>query len=312
MSFDLAGLRGLVAAHGPRVRVVVAAVEGSGPREDGAAMAVWGSGQAGTIGGGALEFAAAAAAREMLAGGVKQRLTRMALGPGLGQCCGGAVRLFSELWDAGGLAAVDGPLVVRPVGGAALPLAVRRMLAAARAAGVMPAPGMVDGWMVEAVSVPERAVWVWGAGHVGRALVTVLAPLPGVAVSWVDVDAARFPLVPDGVTRICAANPADLVGYVPVTAEHYIVTYSHALDLDLCHRLLCRGFAAAGLIGSATKWARFRARLLALGHSAAAVRRITCPIGEPGLGKHPQAIAIGVAGAFLAWRADQQSREQAG
>ena len=88
--------------------------------------------------------------------------------------------------------------------------------------------------------------------------------------------------------------------HAPPSAEHLVLTYSHALDLEICHRLLSHGFARAGLIGSATKWARFRKRLLALGHSEVSIARITCPIGDPALGKHPQAIAIGVAHDFLA------------
>jgi xanthine dehydrogenase accessory factor len=90
-----------------------------------------------------------------------------------------------------------------------------------------------------------------------------------------------------------------LADHAPTDAEHLILTYSHALDLDLCHRLLRRGFLSCGLIGSATKWARFRSRLTALGHDAAAVGRIRCPIGDPALGKHPQAIAVGVAAELL-------------
>ena len=140
-----------------------------------------------------------------------------------------------------------------------------------------------------------RQVWVWGAGHVGRAVVGVLAPLPGVAVTWCDVDLGRFPaVVPAGVT-VRVGTRVD----APVGAEHLVMTFSHALDLELCHALLGHGFARLGLIGSATKWARFWSRLGALGHSAASVARIACPIGDPSLGKHPQAIAIGVAAAFL-------------
>jgi xanthine dehydrogenase accessory factor len=90
------------------------------------------------------------------------------------------------------------------------------------------------------------------------------------------------------------------VRYAPKKADHLILTYSHEIDLDLCHRLLGHGFRSAGLIGSRTKWARFRKRLAALGHAPAAIERITCPIGTPALGKHPQAIAIGVAAAMLA------------
>jgi xanthine dehydrogenase accessory factor len=135
---------------------------------------------------------------------------------------------------------------------------------------------------------------------VGRALVAVLAPLPRIAVTWVDVSRERFPdVVPEGVTVVPAADPAVLADHVPEGAEHLILTFSHALDLELCHRLLNRGFRSVGLIGSGTKWARFRSRLLALGHQAAEVGRIRCPIGDPSLGKHPQAIAVGVVAELL-------------
>jgi xanthine dehydrogenase accessory factor len=185
-------------------------------------------------------------------------------------------------------------------GPGSMPLAVSRVLAAARGQGMRPAAGLVAGWLLEPVARPERQVWVWGAGHVGRALVSVLAPLPGIAVTWVDVSSDRFPaVVPEGVTAVPAADPAVLADHAPLEAEHLILTYSHALDLELCHRLLDRGFGSCGLIGSATKWARFRSRLTALGHRAEAVGRIRCPIGNPALGKHPQAIAVGVAADLL-------------
>ena len=300
--FDLGALQAAVAAQGRVVRLVVAAVAGSAPREVGAAMLVWADGSAGTIGGGAFEWAALARARGMLAAG-GARLDREVLGPGLGQCCGGSVVVVSEVYGATEVAALAGRAVIaRPVqAGAAMPLAVQRLLARARGQGVAPAPGLVQGWMVEPVARPARALWVWGAGHVGRAVVAVLAPLPGLAITWVDVAPERFPAaVPGGVTVLPAADPAALVAYAPTDAGHLVLTYSHALDLELCHRLLGRGFDSLGLIGSATKWARFRARLRDLGHSDAAVARITCPIGNRGLGKHPQAIAIGVAAELLA------------
>ncbi len=97
--FDLAAARAAITAHGPIARVVIAAVAGSSPREVGASMLVWPAGQSGTIGGGALEYQAAARARDMLAKGQSQTLTREALGPSLGQCCGGTVTLLTELFD---------------------------------------------------------------------------------------------------------------------------------------------------------------------------------------------------------------------
>ena len=296
--FDLAGLNAAVAAHRRVARVVIAAVAGSSPREVGAAMLVWAAGQSGTIGGGALEFQAAARARKMLAAG-GQRFEREALGPALGQCCGGAVGLFTEVFGAAELAALHGPVIARAIAGGEMPLAVKRILAAARGQGVIPAPALIQGFMVEPVAEPQRNLWIWGAGHVGRALVAVLAPLPGFAITWVDVAVERFPEAPAGVKILPVPDPGNAVALAPTDAEHLILTFSHALDLDLCHRLLNHGFQNLGLIGSATKWARFRSRLAALGHAPETIARINCPIGDPSLGKHPQAIAIGVAAALI-------------
>ena len=308
--FDLAALEQAVAQHGRVARVVVAAHDGSSPREVGAAMLVWAGGQSGTIGGGALEHEATLRARRMLAAG-GTHLTREALGPKLGQCCGGAVTVLTEVHDAASLPQPEAGVIARAVEGRAMPLAVKRLLARARAEGVLPHPVLVQGWMVEPLARAEREVWVWGAGHVGRALVGVLAPLPGVAITWVDVDASRFPdAVPAGVTCRAAADPAALVAEAPLGAEHLVLTFSHALDLELCHRLLAHGFARCGLIGSATKWARFRSRLAALGHAAASIARLDCPIGDPRLGKHPQAIALGVATAFLGRTKDHKASRQ--
>ena len=310
--FDLAALRAAVATHGRVARVVIAGFDGSSPREVGAAMLVWAEGQSGTIGGGALEWLAIGRARAALATG-GHRLDREALGPNLGQCCGGAVTLLTEVYDAKAVAALAGPVIARAVGGQAMPLAVRRILAAARGQGVMPAAHLVQGWMVEPVTHPARHLWIWGAGHVGRALVDVLSPLPHLAITWVDVAADRFPAnIPDTIRALPVPDPVRAVALAPQNAEHLVLTYSHALDLSLCDALLRHGFAAAGLIGSATKWARFRGRLAALGHSAPAIARIGCPIGDPSLGKHPQAIAIGVAVAFLSPHSHALKQESAG
>jgi xanthine dehydrogenase accessory factor len=307
--FDLCALRAAVAAQGRVARIVVASVDGSAPREVGAAMLVWADGSAGTIGGGALEWAAMERARELLASGAALRFERVPLGPGLGQCCGGSVGLLTEVYDAAGLP--EGDVVARAVDGRAIPLTVKRLLDRARGQGMIPAPMLVQGWMVEPVARAERQLWVWGAGHVGRALVSVLAPLPGVAITWVDVAADRFPGdVPAGVTVLTATDPVALADHAPADAEHLVLTFSHALDLELCHRLLGHGFARLGLIGSATKWARFRARLAALGHAHAAIARIDCPIGDPSLGKHPQAIAVGVAAEVLGRTTRIASRQE--
>jgi xanthine dehydrogenase accessory factor len=302
VSFDREGLAAAVVRHGRVARVVVAETAGSAPREAGAAMLVWPGGQDGTIGGGALEWEAAAAARDLLSSGGSAQVVRQALGPDLGQCCGGRVTLVTEVWDAATLPADGTEVVARPlVPGAAQPLSVVRLLARARNGSAPVRPVLVDGWLVEPVARARRAVWVWGAGHVGRAIVAVLAPLSDVALTWVDTGTDRFPeAIPASVTIIADADPAAVMAAAPGDAHHLILTYSHALDLALCHAALARGFASCGLIGSATKWARFRSRLTGLGHAPAAVARIRCPIGDPSFGKHPQAIAIGVAAELLA------------
>lgn len=297
MSFDRTGLTDACRAHGVVARVVVAATRGSVPREAGAAMLVWTDGMSGTIGGGALEHQAMLDARDHLVAG-RFALTHHPLGPGLGQCCGGAVDLLTEVYDLDLAEALPDDILAR--GSGDMPLAVARLKTDARSQGIRPAAQWIDGWMVESVSAPQRDIWVWGAGHVGRALTAVLAPLPDVQVTLVDTSEDRFPrTLPKGVERVVASEPARLAKHAPPHAEHLIVTYSHALDLALCHTLLSHQFGFAGLIGSATKWARFRKRLSELGHSATGIDRITCPIGRPELGKHPQQIALGVATALL-------------
>ncbi|NOD76681.1 MULTISPECIES: xanthine dehydrogenase accessory protein XdhC [unclassified Ruegeria] len=297
MGFDLEALREAVETHGRVVRVVIAGIKGSSPREVGAAMLVWKDSQSGTIGGGTLEYQAAKAARAQTQASL---LTHHALGPEMGQCCGGAVSLLSEVYDRAALETLDETLIARATSGEEMPLSVKRLLATARGQGITPEPQMVDGWMIEPVHKPNRNLWIWGAGHVGRALVDVLSPLPDLAITWIDTGLDRFPdTIAAGVTTVPVTKPAELVRHAPTDAEHLVLTYSHNLDLELCNRLLLHDFGFAGLIGSATKWARFRSRLAALGHSPERISRITCPIGDPNLGKHPQMIAVGVAAQLL-------------
>ncbi len=150
----------------------------------------------------------------------------------------------------------------------------------------------------DALDAPKsRPLWVFGAGHVGREIVNIMKTLPGFEITWVDTHADRFPKT--NVTTLIATDPTLLIKHAPKDADHLILTYSHEIDLALCHALLLHDFHGAGLIGSATKWARFRSRLAALGHTPAQISRIACPIGDPSLGKHPAAIALGVATAMI-------------
>jgi xanthine dehydrogenase accessory factor len=278
MSFDLDTLRAAVAREARVVRVVVTDVRGSAPREVGAAMLIWADGQAGTIGGGRLEWDATDIARQTLRDGAV-RVRRFALGPDLGQCCGGAAQVAAVLYTGDTLPA---PGLV------ALALEDRP-----RPATPTLLPARKDGWFFESTEIPRVPVWIHGAGHVGRAIVDLLALQPDFDVTWIDTAPERFP--PEAKARcLPAPDPARALALAPRNAHHLILTYSHAMDLALCHAALRHGFASAGLIGSQTKWARFRKRLSALGHSEDQIARITCPIGDPRLGRRPEAIALGV------------------
>lgn len=274
MAFDLAALAEKIDRHGAVVRVVIAEAYGSTPRDAGTAMLIWDNGATGTIGGGRLELDATAQARAMLTAGAPRRsVTKIPLGPALGQCCGGAVTLVSEVFDQASVNMLSGldTAYTRPI-----------------------APNIA---LTEPFGVPDTPLWIYGAGHVGRAIVEVLQGLP-FSITWVDTAPDRFPeAMPGNVTPLIAADPARVVAYAPANARHLVLTYSHAIDLAICHALLKHNFAFAGLIGSATKRARFHKRLTALGQNPS---RITCPIGDKALGKHPRAIAIGVAAELLA------------
>lgn len=297
MAFDLEQLRGALAQHGRVARVVIADVKGSSPREIGASMLVWNGGQSGTIGGGALEFELANRALSV----EKARVSSHALGPELGQCCGGAVQIVTEVFEPENLPDLSNDLISRAIGPErAMPLSVRRAISEARAGKAFEKVQILDGWIVEPIARPSRSLWVWGAGHVGRAIIDTIAPIPDFSITWIDIDKTRFPDdAPRSVTKIPAQRPALVARRAPLDAEHLILTYSHALDLELCHQLLLHNFEFAGLIGSKSKWARFRSKLTALGHSSAQISRITCPIGDPSLGKHPQAIAISIGSRLL-------------
>lgn len=236
------------------IHVTVVETRGSTPREAGATMQVWPDRIEGTIGGGTLEWQAITQARQMLADGGADMQRKMALGPDMGQCCGGVVVL-----------------------------AFRRTEPAS--------------------NYDEPPLWIWGAGHVGRAIAGVMAPLATRQVLLIDVEAARLPdPLPQGVEPLVASDPLRMVPHAPRDGHHLVLTYSHDLDLKLCDALLRQDFGACGLIGSATKWARFRKRLAAMGHQDAQISRIVCPIGDPALGKHPQAIAVGVVARYLEQR----------
>ncbi|MGI9333574.1 MAG: xanthine dehydrogenase accessory protein XdhC [Gammaproteobacteria bacterium] len=153
----------------------------------------------------------------------------------------------------------------------------------------------------EPVRRGDFQVVLFGAGHVGAALVRVLAPLP-CAITWIDSRGDQFPRdVPANVTAVVAHEPELEVDGAPSGSYLLIMTHSHPLDQAICERALQRDdLRYCGLIGSAAKLHRFRKRLAAGGLSPDALAGLTCPIGIDGIAaKHPAAIAIAVAAELL-------------
>jgi xanthine dehydrogenase accessory factor len=307
----------------PRVLVTVAAVEGSVPREPGAKMLVDETRQWGTVGGGHLELRGVEAARTMLKNGETRRLERFPLGPSLGQCCGGVVQLAFELLDhahaallkarpdedSWRLVALDGApdLALFDARGQQLHGDAAPDFAREQSTHIMREP---DGrrWLVDKIEAPVDHLMLFGAGHVGAAIVRALAGLP-CRVTWVDEREDLFPAqLPANVTIEATDTPEALAEHAAPGTSFLVMTHSHALDQRLAETILKRPSADAdwfGLIGSHTKRKQFEHRLRERGVGQARLDAMVCPIGVPGIeGKAPAVIAVAVAAQLLmVWEA---------
>ncbi len=348
----------LTRAGEPAVLVTVARAEGSTPREAGAKMLVCAGQQWDTIGGGHLEWRALDLARGMLRDTVPDgacKVERMALGPSLGQCCGGAATLVFERLtqdDIEWLQALDLALRSRracmrqrtvsdaqgrPVAsqvvlfgadankGLATPgwhdraQAPAGLLpgAAAQASGARSGSGRapasarqetcflasVEGRLVmaELLAPPSMHVVLFGAGHVGQAIVRVLCSLP-CTITWVDERDAHFPAdIPANVDVEATDTPEAAIAQAPAGSCFLVMTHCHALDQRLCQHIFKRDdFAYFGLIGSQTKRRKFERRLAERGVDPQRFAQMVCPIGIDGIhGKAPEVIAISVVAELL-------------
>jgi xanthine dehydrogenase accessory factor len=332
-------LAALASQSAPAILVTVAIVEGSGPREPGAKMVVTPERQFDTIGGGHLEMSACDIAREMLrmapgSSAAERVLRRFSLGPSLGQCCGGVVHLLFERIDADALPYHDCleerwrnaqdtwrliPLDT---------LAPSTLLAADGACLVGPAlalPVQPDHqypcqlvcdesgrrWLLDSTLAYRSHLVLFGAGHVGAAIVRALADLP-CRVTWVDEREDMFPAtLPANVTVEATDTPEAVVDAAAAGACFLVMTHSHALDQRLCEHILRRADVGwFGLIGSKTKRMQFEHRLRERGIAAARLADMVCPIGVPGIaGKAPAVIAAAVAAQLLqVWEARSVDR----
>ncbi|NBT09633.1 MAG: xanthine dehydrogenase accessory protein XdhC [Betaproteobacteria bacterium] len=263
----------------PSVLVQLSAAKGSVPREAGTRMVVALDGALGTIGGGHLEWMAQQTARRLLQGSQPWPAPqRVALGPSLGQCCGGAVELSYQPLSQDSLAAWDLP-------------------------------------------PPRLRLFLYGAGHVGRALVRVLRDVD-VSLDWIDsrdgtfgteggpwlegddlsLNAEEPSTAPRrGMHCRISEDPAADAAAAPAGAHHVVMTHSHALDFDIVLALLLRrDTGLVGLIGSKTKRGQFEHRLQARGVAADRIADLICPVGLPGVsGKEPAVVAVAVAAQLL-------------
>jgi xanthine dehydrogenase accessory factor len=313
--------------HAAVARITVVSLRGSAPREPGASMLVDLDGTRGTIGGGRLEWQAIQAARELLRdrNAAPVRIDDLILGPDLGQCCGGRVELWIERLTRGDLPWLreaarrlrdaDGVSIVTDVGDR---VASHRVLPSVPGAASRDprrsAVGTVAGsltlqrsaagnvTLLEVLRPQRLPLRIFGAGHVGQALIQLLSPLDLFDIVWVDSRPGLLPLgLPECVTAQACATPTDLVGTAPPGTHYVVLTHDHALDYELCRLILARGDAGwLGLIGSASKSARFRSRLLRDGIGAERLPALNCPIGIDGIAsKLPAAIAIAIAAQLL-------------
>ncbi|XWN33668.1 MAG: xanthine dehydrogenase accessory protein XdhC [Devosia sp.] len=251
----------------PTAVVLLEEAHGSTPRETGAWMIVTAEETIGTIGGGEAELRSMELARKLLVDGKPHTTVKLPLGPQLGQCCGGHMKVA--------IARVEAEAVREALRTGALPL-----------------------WDDGPVALERRGrpVVVYGAGHVGAALVAALEPLP-FAITWVDARAeVTWPTVGRTPCRRLAI-PEEAATAAPDEAAHVVMTHSHALDLEIVAAVLQRPFAFLGLIGSGTKRTIFERRLRERGIDPTG---LVCPIGLSAVrGKEPAVIAAATAAQLL-------------
>lgn len=315
-----------LAAAGERaVLVTVAGIRGSAPREIGAKMIVTATETIGTIGGGQLEYQGTRIAVGML-DDTSATLRSFPLGSAMGQCCGGVVEiLFEPLGDG----IPDWLRDLRALHGQNVPTVVATRVSQSNPAKFLVTADQVfakdeakvDTAMVsrardilkgprstarnvqelfEPIVMPDLNIAVFGAGHVGTAVVAALANLE-CNIRWIDSRRRIFRNVPTNVRAIEAQEPALEVAALPPNSFFLVMTHSHALDFDICDRILRRRDARyCGLIGSQSKRRRFEKRFRQQDLSPALIDNLVCPIGVDGIsGKKPAEIAVAVAAEVL-------------
>ncbi|MEM6463899.1 MAG: xanthine dehydrogenase accessory protein XdhC [Pseudomonadota bacterium] len=262
MGLRAASLQRFFEANGPVVSVTVTEAKGSTPRETGAWMAVSESSFFGTIGGGQLEMMAINAARQLIETGNASDEMNVPLGPEIGQCCGGRVVLALDRLDEEAIGALSG--------------------------------------QVQDEDRRQPQVYVFGAGHVGKALTQSLSPLP-LRTILVETRQAELDATSAEVEKQLSAMPESLIAQAAPHSVFVVLTHDHALDFLIVQQALVRGDAAyVGMIGSKTKRAAFLSWHKDNGGDPAEAERLICPIGGRRVSdKRPEVIAALVAAEII-------------
>ncbi len=279
------------------ILIFIANDEGSTPREKGVWALVGEDDCHGTLGGGEVERMAIADARDLLANRKTwQRFTeQFKLGPDLGQCCGGVMTMLFEPVDASSIdwlreakEQIGGGYILIP---SSEPAALPRVVTG-------PVPDNLYGSVglhIQALDDDRPLIVLYGGGHVGRAIAAMAAQLP-VRLDVVDERLEALTEIPraGNVKTIHRESPPSHAKTLDNADAVLIMTHNHGLDYRLCQMLLGKPeISYLGLIGSATKAARFRSGLSKEGFKPDVVDHLTCPIGAAGpSGKEPGIIAI--------------------
>jgi xanthine dehydrogenase accessory factor len=307
-----------IEVEGAAALVTLARVQGSSPREAGARMVVRPSGGFhGTIGGGALEWSALETALAALKAGRGPASRRsLALGPELAQCCGGRVDWRIETFDRRDAADLSALAAAERDGVRSLTARIGGDGRVERRPDRERPGGALTGRLIDADEWSEplgesaRTVYLFGAGHVGRALALALGPLP-FAVSWIDSRREAFPArAPANVALFHVPDPALQLDAAPDGALIVVMTHSHAIDLDIVAAALkAERFSYVGLIGSATKRARFLRQMRDGGLTEAMLAKLVCPIGLAGIASKDPAVIAASTAAQLLMVAERQNAE---
>ena len=250
--------------------------KGSVPRNENVSMVISSSKQYGTIGGGELEYQVIKESKALLNNlDCNQKIIELPLGPALGQCCGGFVKIQLSKFKNG-----------------------KNLL--------------LKHDLKEQIINQNQNLYIFGAGHVGNAL---LSKLDGVGFNNFVIDSREnfiSKINADYVFPILAKDHTIIIKNAPSKSYYLVLTHSHQLDLSICDSILKKNdFTFIGLIGSKTKKIRFTKRLIEIGHDKNLIDKIECPIGIQSIeGKEPDVIAISIIARLLEYKSSSAIKEK--